>query len=68
MQDRFISHRTRNNTALIDGLTTAMRSHCTQISIALKDPKDGEKRLQLALADLAMDFAAIESAIVSEEQ
>lgn len=66
--DPIITHRTRMNTAAINGLSQAISTHASEIRFALTRKEDGETRLQSALADLMADVLCIESAIVEQEQ
>jgi len=65
MQDKKLSHRTRNNTAAIRGLTSAIDQHMSAIRMALLAGK--EDQLQITLADCMMDAKALEVEIVSQE-
>lgn len=66
MQDKKLSHRTRNNTAAIQGLTAAIDQHMFAIRIALRAGQEAD--LQTALADFMQDALALEVEIVSQEQ
>lgn len=64
--DSNLAHRTRGNTAMIDGLSRAIEAHAMAMRYAIRT--GDESKLQAALADMGMDFRALESAIVEQEQ